>query len=276
MNLGSVAAVLLLLAFAKGAAWDEGAQGRKPNARVLRVCSDPNNMPFSNERSEGFENRIALLLAKELRAELEFVWWAQRRGYARNTIKAGLCDLYIGVPAATDTMQATAPYYRSTYVFVTRKETPPIESLESPALRKLRLGVQLIGDDYANTPPAHALARRGIVHNVRGYSVIGDYSRPNPPARIIEAVANGEIDVAVAWGPMAGYFARKQRIALAVTPVRPQADGALPFVFDISMGVRRGEVAFRSEIETAIKKHRPAIRRILDEYGVPQLPLEDR
>jgi mxaJ protein len=209
-------------------------------------------------------------------AELEFVWWAQRRGYARNTIKAGLCDLYIGVPAATDTMQATAPYYRSTYVFVTRKETPPIESLESPALRKLRLGVQLIGDDYANTPPAHALARRGIVHNVRGYSVIGDYSRPNPPARIIEAVANGEIDVAVAWGPMAGYFARKQRIALAVRPVRPQADGALPFVFDISMGVRRGEVAFRSEIETAIKKHRPAIRRILDEYGVPQLPLEDR
>src|SRR5688572_23745762 len=192
-----------------------------PSPRVLRVCSDPNNMPFSNERQEGFENRIAALLAKELGAKLEYVWWAQRRGYVRNTIKAGLCDVYIGVPAAMEMLSTTAPYYRSTYVFVHRKGAARVESLDSPALRKLRVGVQLIGDDYANTPPAHALARRGIINNVRGYSVIGDYSKPNPPSRIIKAVASGEIDVAIAWGPMAGYFARRQPVPLEVAPIQP-------------------------------------------------------
>jgi mxaJ protein len=244
------------------------------SARVLRVCSDPNNMPFSNNHEQGFENRIASVLAEELGARLEYVWWAQRRGYVRNTIKAGTCDLYIGVPAAMDLLLVTKPYYRSSYVFVQKKGTARIESLDSSALRKLRVGVQLVGDDYANTPPAHALARRGIINNVRGYSVIGDYSRPNPPARIIEALAAGEIDVAIAWGPMAAYFAHKQPVAMVVTPVRPTSDGSLPFVFDISMGVRRGDQKFKSEVEAAIAKHRDEIRQILSEYGVPQVALK--
>jgi mxaJ protein len=247
-----------------------GLGGTEP--RVLRVCSDPNNMPFSNQREEGFENRIAAVLAAELRAKLEYVWWAQRRGYVRNTIKAGLCDLYVGVPAAMETMAVTKPYYRSTYVFVQRRGTPHVQSLDAPALRKLRIGVQLVGDDYANTPPAHALARRGIVANVRGYSVVGDYAQPDPPSRIIDAVSAGEIDIAVAWGPMAAYFARKQPVPLQVTPVHPRSDGSLPFVYDISMGVRRGEHEFKSQIEHAIAKHSAEIRHILDEYGVPQLP----
>jgi mxaJ protein len=231
-------------------------------------------MPFSNERKEGFENRIAEVLGEELGAKLDYVWWAQRRGYVRNTIKSELCDLYIGVPAAMEALSTTIPYYRSTYVFVYRKGTAGVGSLDSPVLRRLRMGVQLIGDDYANTPPAHALARRGIIKNVRGYPVMGDYSTPNPPARIIESVATGEIDVAVAWGPMAGYFAGRQSVPLEVTPVLPPAEGSLPFVYDISMGVRRGDNAFKTVVERALTTRLGEIRHILDEYSVPQLAME--
>jgi quinoprotein dehydrogenase-associated probable ABC transporter substrate-binding protein len=232
-------------------------------------------MPFSNQREEGFENRIATLLAEELGAPLEYTWWAQRRGYIRNTINEGLCDLYIGVPATTEMLLVTKPYYRSTYVFVYRKSAGVrIESLNSPMLRKLRIGVQIVGDDYANTPPAHALGRRGIIENVKGYSVLGDYSQPNPPARIIEAVARNEIDVAIAWGPMASYFARKQRVELEVAPVRPESDDSLPLTYDICMGVRRNEDRFKAEIEQAVDRRREEIRRILQGYGVPLLPVE--
>jgi mxaJ protein len=241
--------------------------------RVLRVCADPNNLPFSNQRQEGFENRIAEILARELGARLEHTWWAQRRGFIRNTLAAGLCDIVIGVPTEMDMLLVTTPYYRSVYVFVSRKDRGiQVNSLDSPALRKLRIGVQIVGDDYTNTPPVHALAKRGIIHNVRGYSVIGNYSEPNPPARIIEAVARGEIDIAIAWGPMAGYFAQRQAVPLELTRVSPQIDSpALPLAYDISMGVRRGEKAFRDKIEHAIKKHADRIRKILGDYGVPRV-----
>jgi mxaJ protein len=243
---------------------------------TLRVCADPNNLPFSNEKQEGFENRIAELLARDLGAKLEYTWWAQHRGYIRNTLGARQCDLLVGVPTTLDRVLATRPYYRSGYVFVYRKNAGyRIDSLDSPLLRKLTVGVQIIGDDYANTPPAHALARRGIVQNIRGYSVIGDYSQPNPPARIIDAVANGEVDVAIAWGPLAGYFAKHQKVPLAVVPVSPQRDSpALPFVFDISMGVRKGEEGFRNEIEQAITRNHAAIDLILEEYGMPRIAIE--
>ena len=174
--------------------------------RVLRVCADPNNLPFSNEREEGFENRLAELLARELGAErVEYTWWAQRRGFFRNTLNAGLCDVVMGVPSSVELAATTRPYYRSTYVFVTRADRGlDIRSLDDEALRRVRVGVSIIGDDYANAPPAHALAQRGIVGNVVGFSVYGDYAQPNPPARIVEAVAAGDVDVAVVWGPLAG------------------------------------------------------------------------
>jgi quinoprotein dehydrogenase-associated probable ABC transporter substrate-binding protein len=249
----------------------------KPARRTLRVCADPNNLPFSNQLQEGFENQIAFILAHELHAELEYTWWAQRRGFIRNTLNSGTCDIVLGVPASMDLLLVTAPYYRSTYVFVYRTDRGlSITSFDSPELRQLRIGVQLVGDDYANTPPAHALAKRGIVQNIRGYSIIDDYSKPNPPARIIEAVANGDIDVAIAWGPMAGYFATRQSVPLEVRPVSPAIDApALPFVFDISIGVRRGEQAFRNEIERAVEKNRLRIHQVLARFGVPQLPLEE-
>src|SRR5207237_10170955 len=188
----------------------------------LRVCADPNNLPFSNDRGQGFENRIAELVARDLHKKLEYTWWAQRRGFIRNTLKAGACDVVVGVPASFELAATTAPYYRSSYVFVYRKDKKlSVNSFDDPVLRKLKVGVQMIGDDGANTPPAHALASRGVVENVRGYTVYGDYAQPNPPARIIDAVARGDVDVAVAWGPLAGYFARRERVPLAVVPVSP-------------------------------------------------------
>ena len=245
------------------------------SAGELRVCADPNNLPFSNDKQQGFENRIAELVARDLGAKLSYVWWAQRRGFVRNTINQNRCDLLIGVPASFERTRPTIPYYRSTYVFVTRRDRHiRIGSFDDPQLKKLRVGVQLIGDDGINTPPAHALSNRGIIRNVKGYSVYSDYRQANPPARIIDAVANGDVDVAVAWGPLAGYFSQREAVPLDVRPVSPQIDlPFLPFVFDISMGVRRGNDSLREQLNAIIERRRSEIDRILADYGVPRVDI---
>ena len=242
-------------------------------ARELRVCADPNNLPFSNDRGEGFENKIVDLIAAEIRADVHYTWWAQRRGFIRNTLKEGLCDLVPGTPANMEMLRTTQPYYRSGYVFVTRRDANlGISSLNDPVLRSLRIGVQIIGDDGSNAPPAHALTRRGIVENVRGYTVYGDYAKPNPAGDAVAALIRDDVDVAVVWGPFAGYAAAQHPGLLAITPVRPVIDGpTLPMVFDISMGVRRGEESFREEINAALRAKRPEIDAILASYGVPRL-----
>jgi mxaJ protein len=259
-------AVPTLAIAARDGAWREGAP-----ARVLRVCADPNNLPFSNDREEGFENALARLLAREMGASLEYTWWAQRRGFFRNTLGAGLCDLVMGVPADFGLALTTRPYYRSSYVFVTRRDGPRVRSLDDPVLRRVRVGVQLIGDDGANTPPAHALAARGIVANVAGYPVAGDYREANPPARIVEAVASGEVDVAIVWGPLAGYFATRQRVPLDIAPVPPERDpAALRESFDIALGVRRGDEALRRELDAILVRRRSTVDSVLAAYGVPR------
>jgi mxaJ protein len=260
-------AALVALLLAAGTAW--GA----PAVPELRVCADPNALPHSNERREGFENAIVELLARDLGRSVRYTWWAQRRGFIRNTLRAGACDVVAGVPAGYELTLTTSPYYRSTYVFVQRADAAPavVRSLDDPALRRLRVGVQLIGDDGVNTPPAHALTARGIVDNVRGFSVYGDYAQASPAAAIVHAVSAGDVDIALVWGPLAGYFARRARVPLAVTPLAPAAEPPLTFVFDIAMGVRRGDVALRDELEAALERRRADIGRILDRYGVPAL-----
>ena len=238
----------------------------------LRVCADPNNLPFSNDRGEGFENRLATMLAADLGTRVEYTWWAQRRGFVRNTLGAGQCDVLMGVPAGFELAATTRPYYRSTYVFVSRRDRGlSLRSLDDERLRHLRIGVQMIGDDFSNSPPAHALSARGVVNNVIGYSVLGDYSQPNPPARVVEAVARGDIDVAVVWGPLAGYFARRQAVQLELSAVTPEMDTPFrPFAFDISMAVRRGDPERRQLLEDFIVRRRAEIDRVLTEYGVPR------
>jgi mxaJ protein len=243
-----------------------------PARRVLSVCADPNNLPFSDSAGRGFENEIARLVGRELGADVRYAWWPQRRGFVRNTLRACSCDVIIGVPTSFELARTTAPYYRSGYVFVTRADRHlAIASLDDPALRHLRIGVQLVGDDGANTPPVHALSARGLAGNLVGYTLYGDYASPHPPSRIIDAVARGEVDVAIAWGPMAGYFARRAARPLEIRPVMPEIDPPyLPFVFDIAMGVRRGDTTLLAELERIIRTRRDSIDAILARYDVPR------
>jgi mxaJ protein len=243
---------------------------------TLVVCADPNNLPFSNERREGFENRIIELVARDLGRRVSYEWWAQRRGFFRNTLNSKLCDIVPGMAASVEFAWATEPYYRSTYVFVSRSDRHlQVRSFDDPALRDLRIGVQIIGEDYSNTPPVTALARRGLSAQLSGYRVAGDYSQPNPPARIIDAVVNGDVDVAVVWGPLAGYFAQRANDSLTITPVEPQIDTPfLPFVFDIAMAVRRADTTLHAMIDSTLSRRRADIDAILREYNIPRLDVE--
>jgi mxaJ protein len=243
------------------------------SARDLRVCADPNNLPYSNAAGEGFENKVMQLVAADLGATLRYTWWAQRRGFARNTLNAGTCDVIPGVSSSMGMLGTTQPYYRSSYVFVSRADRKlALSSFDDPRLRTLRIGVQLIGDDGANTPPTHALARRGITGKIRGYMVYGDYRVQSPQSAIVDAVAAGDVDVAIAWGPTAGYFAARQPMPMTITPVSPWLDGPQwPMVFDISMAVRKDDRALRRELNRVIDRRHGEIAAILARFGVPTL-----
>lgn len=239
--------------------------------QTLRVCADPNNLPFSDRAEQGFENRLVRLVAEDLDADVSYTWWAQRRGNVRETLKAGQCDVIPGVGAGLDMLATTRPYYSSTYVAVSRADRNlAFRSFDDPRLRNLRIGVQMIGDDFSNTPPAHALARRGLVGNVRGYMIYGDYARVAPQAAIMRAVVVGEVDVAFVWGPVAGYFASRSPVPLTITPLPPIDEGSeQPMAFAVAMGLRRGEPELRARLEQALARRAPEIRRLLAEYAVP-------
>jgi mxaJ protein len=238
---------------------------------TLRVCADPNNLPFSNRAGDGFENKLAEKMAQKFGKAIAYTWWAQRRGFIRHTLKAGACDLVMGVPAHYDLVETTRPYYRSTYVFVSQTaHRLQLDAIDDPQLRSLTIGVHLIGDDGNNTPPAHALGQQGITDNVRGFMIYGDYREPDPPARLIEAVERGEIDIAAAWGPLAGFAARKSEIPLTVTPiVAGERFAPQQFQFDIAMGVRKGDHGLRDRLNDFIAQNSAEITALLASYGVP-------
>lgn len=251
----------------------QSAASAAAEPEVLRVCADPNNLPFSNHAGDGFENKLAEMVAQKLGKTVAYTWWAQRRGFIRHTLKAGDCDLVMGVPAHYDLVDTSRPYYRSTYVFVSQTARRlRLDAIDDPQLRSLVIGVHLIGDDGNNTPPAHALGQLGIVDNVRGYMIYGDYREPDPPARLIEAVARGEIDVAAAWGPLAGYAAKQSAVPLTITPiVAGEWFAPQQFQFDIAMGVRKGDHALRDQLNDFIAENGPEIAALLTSYGVPLL-----
>lgn len=225
------------------------------DGRVLRVCSDPDNMPFSNRNGQGFENRLAELMAQQLGARLEYAWWPEKMGFVRKSLNAGLCDVVMGVPSTIGNAAATRPYYRSTYVFVSRGNR--VERIDDPRLAQMKIGMPMVGDDYA--PPSHVLARRGLSANVVGYSGYDNRA-------IAEAVSKGAVDVAVMWGPFAGWYAKD----LQVTPIAPPAYLGVPFTFEISMAVRKQDAALREELDRAIGARCEAIQRLLEEYRVPR------
>jgi mxaJ protein len=244
--------------------------GRAP--MVLTVCADPNNLPFSNSAGAGFENKIAALIARDLGSKLRYVWWAQRRGYLRHTLDEEKCDIWPGVAAGVDNVATTRPYYRSTYVFVSRAaDSLGGLTLDDSRLRSISIGVQMIGNDATNTPPAHAVASRGLIQNVHGYMIYGDYGHPNPPANIIDAVVNRSVDVAMVWGPLAGYFAQRAAVPLRIEPVTPTlVETRWPMTFDICVGVRRDDPILLAQINAVLTKEKPNIDSILRIYGVPR------
>jgi mxaJ protein len=169
-------------------------------------------------------------------------------------------------------MVATSrPYYRSTYMFVSRADANLSGlTLDDPRLKRLRIGVQMVGNDASNTPPAHALASRGVIGNVRGYMLYGDYSKPNPPAEVVRAVERGEVDVALVWGPLAGYFAARSPVPLRLEPVTPWfADMQWPMQFDISVGVQKDNQKLLKQIDQVLAQRSPEIRKLLAGYHVP-------
>jgi mxaJ protein len=240
------------------------------DAQPLRVCADPSNMPFSDRNGAGFENRIALLLGKQLHREIEFVWRPERRNFLRNGLMAGACDLVTGAPADIGGVATTRPYYRSGYVFVSRPDDPPVSSFDDPSLPKRKIGVQMIGDDGMSTPPAEELVRRGNVSNLRSYMASGDYREPDSSGVILKAVARGDIDLAAVWGPVAGYFAAREKPALVVTPIA-SGGASLPLAFDISIGVRKQDATLLDDVQQALDRSRPEIDCILAQFHVPDL-----
>ena len=226
----------------------------------LRVCAESDNLPFSHVERTGFENRIAALVAFDLGADLVYSWQPQRRGFVRKTLGAGLCDVWMGVPADYPRVLTTRPYYRSSYVFVYGKRS--LRSFDDPALRALRIGVQLPGIDMAQTPAGHALAARGAIDNVVGFPIYGE----EPAAqRIVQAIAQGALDAGVVWGPAVGFFAHRERLSIAKA-----AAPELPFEFSIAIGVRPDARELRDALDAALARREVEVARILDEYGVPR------
>jgi mxaJ protein len=237
-------------------------------ARDLRVCADPDNLPFSNSARQGFENEIAAIVARDLDANLVYEWQRMGRGFVREYLNRGACDLLIGVPSNFKPVLTTLPYYRSTYVFVTRGDRhPQLTSLNDPLLHSMRIGVQVMDEDY--TPPASALARRGMQNEIVGFQSTGLQA-----GSIIRAVVDREVDVAIVWGPLAGFFARKYGDVLQLRAVTPEVDPpGLPFTFEISMGVRKGNTGLRNEVQRVMSHRASQIREILRKFGVPVLDM---
>jgi mxaJ protein len=269
----TAASTLLLTLGASGLAAQLRPNIEKPG--VLRVCADPDNMPQSNQKGEGYEQKIAELIAKEWNSKVEYAWWPVRRGYFSRALNGRYCDVAIEAPAGLDMAGVTKPYFRSGYVFVTRKDSKlDIKSLADPRLKKLKIGINLLNSDAENTPPAMALSQYGVVGNLVGFTTF--YSDSARPEDIVNAVAKKDVDIAIVWGPLAGYFAKKSAVPLTLQPL-PERDSLspdFPYQYNIGMAVRRRERALRDSLQAVVERNQSQIQNILKEYAVPVLPIK--
>jgi mxaJ protein len=234
----------------------------------LRVCSDANNLPFSNMRKQGFENALARMLAQDLHRQIEYLWLLEPF-LAQKLLKSGICDISTGTPGPSQLMIPTVPYYRSTFVFVSRRDRHiGISSLNDGRLARYRIGTEIIGDADSAAPPAEELVRRGLARNIVGFSVYSHPLADNPSSTLVAAVEKGKVDLAVAWGPTAGYFAMSSPVPLDITPIC-SSSAVFPVAFSISMGVRRSDGLLLEQVNEAIARHSEQISALLKSYGVP-------
>lgn len=234
--------------------------------KVFRVCDDPHNLPYSNEAAEGFENKIATLLAEKMGKPLAYTFYPNSTGFIRNTLNAFRCDVIMGIPQGDDSVQGTNPYYRTAYTLVTKpgSDLAKVDTLEDPLLKGKHIGI------IAGTPPATNLAVNGLIGNAKPYPLVVDTRYDTPTLDMIEDLKKGTIDVAVLWGPIAGYLAKKSDPQLIVTPLIKETQGPR-MVFRIGMGVRHTDQNWKRDLNKLLAQNQPEINKILMDYGVPLL-----
>ncbi len=255
----------LIAALSADTAPGHAATAEPVDHSALRVCADPHNLPFSNDKGEGFENKIAELLAQELGLPVRYTWFPNTVGFVRNTLQAQKCDLVTGMVSGSTLLQNTNPYYRSAFALVYRKNAVlTLTSLNDPALQKLEIGV------IAGTPPATVLAEKGLLAHVHSYQLIVDTRFDAPGRDVVNDVATGKIDVGVLWGPIAGHYAKHESTPLTVVPLRSELGGTR-LDYRITMGVRYNEPEWKRQIDQLIRKKQAEINHILLEFGVPLL-----
>jgi len=231
----------------------------------LKVCADPNNLPFSDEKKEGFENKIAEVIGAELGLKVDYDWFPQVIGFVRNTLRAHRCDLVMGTVAGDEIMQTTNPYYFTTYVMFYRADKGfTFEGPEDPRLAGLRLGV------VAGTPPADLLVHHDLMSHTRPYALNVDTRAESPTHQMVQDVVDGTIDVGFLWGPIAAYYRKRDDLPLTMVPLKNEP-GAARMEYHIAMGVRVNEPEWRRRINAAILKRQDEITAILRDYGVPLL-----
>jgi quinoprotein dehydrogenase-associated probable ABC transporter substrate-binding protein len=230
---------------------------------ALRICADPSNLPFSDEKGDGFENKIARLLGEKLGKPVTYTYFPQIIGFVRNTLNAYRCDLIIGVAVGDDVVQTTNPYYHTSYALLVKKgsDLDGITSLDDPRLKDKRVGV------VAGTPPATAMVRDGLMDRAKPYPLTIDTRAEAPAKSMVDDLQSGQIDAAVLWGPIAGYWAVHQRLPLTLTPLA--SGNGVRMDFSIAMGVRHSDQAWKRQLNTLISANKGAIDQILTEYGVP-------
>ena len=274
-RLAAVAGALLLSAFASLAARaqdaDAGGALELVDPHVFRACADPRNLPFSNEAGEGFENKIAELLSKKLDRGLAFTFYPGATGFIRNTLNARRCDVVMGIALGDDLVQPTNPYYRTAYVAAYAKGGPleGVDSLSDPRLKTAKIGV------IAGTPPVTFLAMNGLLGQIKSYALMVDTRYDSPNAQMMDDLEKGVIDVALGWGPIAGYYAGKSKTALTLAPLVKETGGP-KMAYRIALGVRHSDQNWKRDLNKLLKDNRAEIEAILRSYGVPLLDEHDQ
>jgi quinoprotein dehydrogenase-associated probable ABC transporter substrate-binding protein len=239
--------------------------------KVLRVCADPRNLPFSNENGEGFENKLGELFAEKLQKKLDYMYYPQATGFVRMTLAAHRCDVIMGFPQGDDIVQGTNPYYRTAYALVAKPGSglDEVATLEDARLKGKHIGI------VAGTPPATNMAVNGLMANAKPYPLMIDTRFDSSAAAMIKDLTSGEIDAGVLWGPIAGYYAKQASPPLHVTPLVKETSGPR-LAYRIGMGVRPADQNWKRQLNRLIQENQPAINEILLDFGVPLLDENDK